>query len=232
MADVQRVTMTTDGLQGLFDALHRRGYRLVGPTLRDGAILYDDIAGIADLPRGWTDEQDGGRYRVHRRGDDALFGYAVGPHSWKRFLHPAHRRLWSAQRSGAGVTVTPEPPASDRFAFIGVRACDLNAIAIQDRVLTGGPWVDTSYRARRRGAFILAINCGVAGGTCFCVSMQSGPRADRGYDLALTELAGGSEHCFVIHGGSDEGLTVLAEVPHRPATAEEMTQAEAIVAGT
>src|SRR5262249_19663783 len=50
---------------------------------------YDDIASVADLPRGWTDEQDGGRYRLHRRDDDALFGYAVGPHSWKKFLHPA-----------------------------------------------------------------------------------------------------------------------------------------------
>ena len=232
MADIQRVTTATDGLQALFDALRRRGYRVVGPTLRDGAILYDDIAEVADLPRGWTDEQDGGRYRLRRRGDDALFGYAVGPHSWKKFLHPPSRRLWSAERTERGVTVTPEPPAADRYAFIGVRACDLHAIAIQDRVLTGGSFVDPSYHERRRNTFILALNCSVAGGTCFCVSMQTGPKADGGYDLALTELAGAPEHRFVINAGSAEGVNVLGEISHRPATDEEITQAETIVART
>jgi formate hydrogenlyase subunit 6/NADH:ubiquinone oxidoreductase subunit I len=232
MTDVQRVTTATEGLQALFDALRRRGYRVVGPTLRDGAILYDDIAQVADLPRGWTDEQDGGRYRLRRRGHDALFGYAVGPHSWKKFLHPPTRRLWSTERTERGVTVTPEPPATDRYAFIGVRACDLHAIAIQDRVLTGGSSVDPSYHERRRNTFIVALNCSVAGGTCFCVSMQTGPKAPAGYDLALTELAGAPEHRFVIHAGSDEALSILGEISHRPATDEEITRAETIVRRT
>jgi ferredoxin len=200
--------------------------------VRDAAIVYDDIAAVADLPAGWTDEQDGGRYRLVRRGDGALFGYAVGPHSWKKFLHPATQRLWSAERTEQGVTVTPEPLPTDKFAFIGVRACDLHAIAIQDRVLTGGAAVDPGYQRRRRGAFIVAVNCGVAGGTCFCVSMQTGPKATGGYDLALTEIADASGHRFVIDAGSDEGRAVLAELPHRPATDEETAQADAVVAHT
>ncbi len=232
MDNVQRVVTTTEGLQVLLDTLSRRGYRVIGPTLRDAAIVYDDIASVADLPRGWTDEQDGGRYRLHRRDDDALFGYAVGPHSWKKFLHPATQRLWSAERTERGVTVTPEPPPVDRFAFIGVRACDLHATAIQDRVLTGGVQVDSRYQERRQGAFIVALNCGVAGGTCFCVSMHTGPKAAGGYDLALTELVDGHEHRFVIDVGSEAGRAVLAELPHQPATDEETTQADAVVART
>jgi ferredoxin len=225
-------TVTTEGLQALLDTLSRRGYRVIGPTLRDAAIVYDDIASVADLPRGWTDEQDGGRYRLHRRDDGALFGYAVGPHSWKKFLHPATQRLWSAARTEHGVTVTPEPVPVDRFAFIGVRACDLHAIAIQDRVLTGGPEIDPRYQRRRRGAFIVALNCGVAGGTCFCVSMHTGPKVEGQYDLALTELVDAHEHRFVIDAGSEEGNSVLAELPHRPATREDTAQADAIVART
>jgi sulfhydrogenase subunit beta (sulfur reductase) len=200
--------------------------------LRDAGIVYDDIASVADLPRGWTDEQDGGRYRLHRRDDDALFGYAVGRPSWKKFLHPATQRLWSAERSERGVTVTPEPPPVDRFAFIGVRACDLHAIAIQDRVLTGGTQVHPRYQRRRQGAFMVALNCGVAGGTCFCVSMHTGPRAAGGYDLALTELVDAYEHRFVIEVGSEEGGSVLAELPHRQAMREETAQADAVVAHT
>jgi ferredoxin len=232
MDTVQRVVATTEGLQALLDTLGRRGYRVIGPTLRDAAIAYDEIASIADLPRGWTDEQDGGRYRLHRRNDGAFFGYAVGPHSWKKFLHPAAQRLWSAEHTGDGVTVAPEPLPGDRFAFIGVRACDLHAIAIQDRVLTGGPEIDPRYKARRRGAFIVALNCGVAGGTCFCVSMHTGPRASGRYDLALTELVDTHEHRFVIEAGSDDGRSVLAGLPHRPATDAETTEADAIVART
>ena len=62
------------------------------------------------------------------------------------------------------------------FAFIGVRACELQAIAVQDRVFLGDEHADPSYRARREAAFIVAVNCGQAGGTCFCASMGAGPK--------------------------------------------------------
>jgi sulfhydrogenase subunit beta (sulfur reductase) len=222
--------VTREGLQALFDALKRRSYRVIGPVLRDGAIVYDDIACVGDLPKGWTDEQDGGHYRLHRRDDEALFGYAVGPHSWKKFLLPATQRLWPAERTEHGVAITPEPRPIERFAFIGVRACD--AIAIQDRVLIGGAQVDPRYLARRQDSFIVALNCGVAGGTCFCASMHTGPKTTRGYDLALTELIDEREHCFVVEVGSEEGSAVLAELPHRSATTEEVAAADAVVAHT
>jgi sulfhydrogenase subunit beta (sulfur reductase) len=232
----QPVVLTVDGLAALLDALGARGYRVVGPTLRDQAIVYDDIASLADLPRGWTDEQDGGHYRLARRDDGALFGYAVGPHAWKKFLHPPVQTLWRAVREGDAVRITPEPaPASasgERFAFIGVRACELHAIAIQDRVLLGGEYVDPHYRARRDGAFIVAVNCAVAGGTCFCTSMHTGPKTEAGFDLALTEITSESEHVFVVETGSNAGQSVLAELPHRPATAAEIAEADAVVART
>ena len=102
------------GLQTLIDALRARGYRVIGPTVRDQAIIYDDVEDVADLPRGWTDEQEAGRYRLARRDDEALFGYAVGPHSWKAFLHPSVQQLWKARSHGEGIAVIPEPlPPSD-----------------------------------------------------------------------------------------------------------------------
>lgn len=232
MNTTQPALMTTDGLQALIEALLRRGYRVLGPTIRDQAIIYDDLAAITDLPQGWTDEQDGGRYRLRRRDDDALFGYAVGPHSWKQFLHPPLQRLWRSERDSAGLRIVPEAPPAERFAFIGVRACELHAIAIQDRVLTGGPQVDPHYRARREGAFLVAVNCGTAGGTCFCASMNTGPRAESGFDLALTEILDGRGSRFVIEAGSESGQAVLADLPLRPATEAEQAEAASIVART
>ncbi len=128
METATRRILTSEGLDGLLAALKRRGYRTVGPTVRDQAIVYDDIGSIADLPGGWTDEQDGGHYRLVRRGDAALFGYAVGPHSWKKFLHPPTLRLWRAARDGDAVQVVAEAPPEQPFAFIGVRGCELRAI--------------------------------------------------------------------------------------------------------
>ena len=228
----QTITIEKEGLQALFDALAQRGYRVVGPTLRDQAIVYDDIASVRDLPAGWTDEQSGGRYRVVRREDNALFGYAVGPHSWKRFLFPPIQKLWRAQREAESLKVEPAALPTERFAFIGVRACELHAIAIQDRVFMNAAVNDPHYRARRENAFLVAVNCGTAGGTCFCVSMNTGPKADSGFDLALTELLEGGKSLFVVEAGSDKGREVLSALPQRPAKAEDLKAAEAVVAKT
>ncbi|AZG76137.1 4Fe-4S dicluster domain-containing protein [Methylocystis rosea] len=231
-ADEAAAIITADGLQALLLAIRARGYRAIGPTVQNQAIVYDDIESVEDLPRGWTDEQDGGRYRLARRDDDALFGYSVGPQSWKKFLHAPKLRLWTAERDGENASVTPEPPPSDRLAFIGVRACEIRAIEIQDRVLVGDLYVDPHYKALRERALIVAVNCGQAGGTCFCVSMQAGPRVNQGFDIALTELLDGTEHIFLLETGSDEGRALLAQVPHRPASSREVEAGEAVIEHT
>ncbi|HEV2375314.1 MAG TPA: 4Fe-4S dicluster domain-containing protein [Streptosporangiaceae bacterium] len=216
------------GLDELLAALRAEGFRLVGPVMRDGAIVYDDITSSADLPEGWTDEQDGGTYRVRRRGDKALFGYNVGPQSWKRYLFPPSSLLWRGHRDDGGLTVDTDPPGdgepAGRFAFIGVRSCELHAIAVQDRVFLGGAHPDPVYAARRDGVFIVAVNCGQAGGTCFCVSMDTGPRATAGFDLALTELLGDGGHRFLVETGSERGERVMGHVAHWPATTADLDQ--------
>jgi coenzyme F420-reducing hydrogenase alpha subunit len=91
MADIDlgaKVLIPSGELQTLIDVLIAHGYDVLGPILRDGAIVYDEVRHIDDLPRGWTDRQDAGTYRIEKRQDEALFGYAVGPQSWKRFVHP------------------------------------------------------------------------------------------------------------------------------------------------
>jgi sulfhydrogenase subunit beta (sulfur reductase) len=231
MESVKRpgLLLTCAGLQALIDALVGRGYQVLGPAVRDGAIVYDAIARVADLPAGWTDHQEAGRYRLERRDDAALFGFAVGPQSWKRFLHPPVETLWT-MRQGEGVTVSSAITTTPRFAFLGVRACEIHAIAIQDRVLRDGPYPDAAYAMRRQDAFIVAVNCGQAGGTCFCVSMRTGPKADSGFDLALTELLDGDGHQFLVEVGSEAGAELLESVPHHPAAEAHHAAAAAAVA--
>ena len=216
-------------LDDLLTALRRRSYRVLGPTVRNGAIVYDDLDCADELPTGWTDRQDGGTYRLERREDEARFGYAVGPHSWKRFLFPPRVRLWRASLNGSGPTVEEEPPDQTPFALVGVRSCELHAIEIQDRVLLAGKFSDRDYAARREGAFIVAVDCFEPGGTCFCTSMGTGPKVEAGYDLALSELLEG-DHRFLAVAGSERGAEVLAELPGRPAEPMDVEVADAAVA--
>ena len=186
-----KAVLSTEALQALIALLARQGYTVAGPRVRDGAIVYDEIAGCEDLPSGIRDRQGAGRYHLETREDGAFFGFSVGPQSWKRFLHPPVQSLWSAQKTPDGFTITRTAVPAPKLAFLGVRACELEAIAIQNRVFCDGPYRDEAYAARRANIFIVAVNCGQAGGNCFCVSMQSGPKAGAGFDLSLTELLDG-----------------------------------------
>lgn len=210
----------------LINSLVERGYEVIGPIMREGAIVYDQIESIKDLPAGWTDAQEPGRYRLIPREDGAFFGYTVGAQSWKKYLHPANIRLWSAERENDAFRILhDEPRPKKKFAFLGVRACDLAAIGVQDRVLLQ----DTIYGARRDGVFIVAVNCIHAVSTCFCASMATGPQANHGYDLALTEIVGEGEHRFLIEVGSEAGREVLAGLDCRAATPEDERLAQAAV---
>ncbi|MDF1859962.1 MAG: 4Fe-4S dicluster domain-containing protein [Verrucomicrobiales bacterium] len=224
------VLLPREQFGSLLEALARRGYRVVGPTVRDGTIVYDDLTKVEDLPIGWKDEQEGGHYRLKRREDEALFGYVVGPESWKKYLHPQRLRLVKAERDTSGhMTFTDgdeEEPV--RYAFLGMKSCELNAMMIQDKVFLGSGTADSHYERRRKNIFSIGVSCGEAGGTCFCVSMGTGPEVtdQTPHDLAVTEVIEDTSHYFVLTAGSDEGREVLNELPATPAGPEHVSAAK------
>jgi sulfhydrogenase subunit beta (sulfur reductase) len=223
---VTRVIERRD-FDGLLDALRGRGYTVIGPKVRDAAIVYDEIDSVRDLPAGWTDEQDGGHYRLKRREDEALFGYAVGPHSWKQYQLPPEVTLWQARidERGGLAELTEPVPDSRRYAFLGARSCELHAMGVLNRVLGGkalGP----------EAPFIVAVQCGQAGGTCFCASMSTGPVAEQGFDLALTEVLENGRHYFAVEIGTERGEEVLNDVEDRRCEGDEQQQAAAVHART
>jgi ferredoxin len=218
-----------EGLETLVRVLVEAGYRVVGPTVRDGAIVLDEIASADDLPHGWTASQDAATYRLERRGDGAVFGWAVGPHSWKQEFLPSRVRLWRAAspENGDVPAIEEDAPPERPLALLGARSCDLHAIAIQDRVFLEGRYVERDYAQRRTGAFVVVVNCGVPGGSCFCTSMGTGPRAETGFDLALTEVLDG-DHRFVVEVGSDRGAAIVKSLPTTAATEDDRRAALAV----
>jgi len=204
--------LTRPELQGVFDALHRRGFELIGPILRDEALAFGPIHHLDDIASGWRAETGPGRYRLQPRDDGRLFGAIVGPDSLKKFLHPSRVRLLRAQRSNGTFQILNETKEPPKRAFIGVRPCDAAALARHDRIFTDDQYVDDVYAARRSRAFLVVVQCTESADTCFCESMNSGPRAEAGFDLALTERAAGETTEFLVEVGSPEGAAVLEEV--------------------
>jgi len=226
-----------EGLQALIDALDRRGYTVIGTVLRDGALVLEPIHRVDALPAGWTDEQEAGRYRLRPDGDGngngAKFAVGLGPQAWKRFLYPPTEVLWRARRDGHDFVIEEDDEAAEpRYAFLGVRACDLAAMDIQERVFDREGQGEPRAVRRRREAFIVATPCTRAGGTCFCASMGTGPAVDEGFDLALTETIVDGSLRYVVDEGSTRGAEVLAEIDRRPATAAETEEARGAVEET
>ncbi len=218
-----------NGLGSIISALLEKGYKVIGPVLNGGAIIYDEITGVNDLPEGWGDKQEAATYRVVKRSDKALFGYVVGPHSWKKFLYPQKTKLWEAEKNNKGFDIKPSNGTAVKYAFLGVRSCELNAIQIQDRVFNNGMFADTFYNKIRKEIFTIAVNCTQAGGTCFCVSMDTGPKAKGGYDLALTEVINESGHYFILDEGSEKGREISSKVLSSEASQDEISAADKAV---
>lgn len=204
----------------LFDALRADDRQVIGPTLRDGAVVHQPLSAVTDLPSGIGASQKAGSYRLVERCDSAHFGYAAGPHSWKPFLFPPRIRLWQARRSESeGFVVHEDSPSEPRSVFLGVRPCDLEAIAIQDRVFLHDRFIDPVYRARRRAAVLVVVHCGAPAATCFCTSTGGGPRAREGsgYDLALTEILDEAAPRYLLEAGSNLGRKLVQELQLAPA---------------
>jgi len=208
-------------LDRLIQALRGAGYQVVGPIQGDGAILYDEVISSADLPQGWTENQEKGRYRLDSRPDDAYFGFNLGPHSWKKYLFPPKRPVFRADKTDDSIQFleVTEPPPS--LAFLGVRSCELHAMAIQDRVFGSGDYQNEDYSRRRNQSFIVAINCTTAAPTCFCSSMNTGPVVTLDCDLELTEIIDPEHHFFLINSGSADGDAIMARLSLQPATPEQ-----------
>ena len=221
------------GFDVLLEVLRGRGLRTMGPVVRDGAIVHGELATTSDLPVGWHDHTEPGKYRLTQDGSSELFGWAVGPASWKsEFFVPAET-VWRAAVEGGEVALFEPRDEALPVAVIGARPCEVAALGTLDRVLRDGEVSDDRYAARREGAFIVAAECGTPSSTCFCASMGTGPGADAGYDLALTELAGpvDADRTYYVRVGSVAGAEVLAQVPHGAADDTVRSGRRAVVDG-
>jgi len=220
------VIVLPQDLHILFELLVERGFKTIGPTIRDGAISYQYLNSSPELPAGYMDQQDAGQYKLRHTDGKLLFDYHAAANNWKRHIYPPQQKLWEARKIKNKFKIENNPGETPGLAFLGVLPCDLNAILILDKILTAGPYADTAYRNIRENSFIIASNCTRAGNNCFCASMDTGPRARSGFDLAFTEIMMEGNHIFIFESGSRAGSELLKEVPHRKAEKKEFDFAD------
>lgn len=229
MVDIHLEVGTVVALQkikfhAVLQELQKMGYNTIGPVVKDQTISYQPIEKLADLPRGYTSQQEPGKYRLAYTGHGNYFNAAPGADSWKKFFFPPrsellafhrdpeNKKIWSADRE--------ESPAPS-LALVGVRPCEIAAIQVQDKVFMREDYKDPGYLKCRQNAFIIALNCLHPCETCFCESMHIGPEATEGFDLLLTEL----DDVFLVKIGSEAGKMVMVNQAFHPASAFVINQA-------
>ena len=183
MAPAEQV-LDEAGLDGLISALAAQGYQVIGPTVRDNAIVLAELSSAPTCPRagGWTPARalPAAPPRRPRRCSPTPPGRGPGSSSCTRpggGCGPPRRAARSnrtpRRRRGtrsSGCAAATWPPSR---SWAGYSAA--------------GPAPMARSRRTARHLFIVAVNCTEPGGVCFCASMGTGPGRGPGYDLALTE---------------------------------------------
>jgi ferredoxin len=209
------VAIKKEALNPLIQSLQGRGYQTVGPVVQDEVICYQPINGLEDLPLGIVTDQEKGSFRLKRDQHNRYFSHTPGADSWKKYLFPPISQLFEAHRENGGWRKTVSTEQPPKYAFIGVRPCELASISIQDQVFIRVDFTDPIYLTRRTNVLTIAVNCDRPSRTCFCTSMGTGPKAESGFDLSLTEL----DEVFLVEVGSDAGRTLIDDLEHEPASA-------------
>lgn len=218
--------LDASAVAAIIGRLLEQGYAVYGPRVEHGALHWRRIRSAGELPRGWTQELGPGRARIVPDSSGGLFRHWTCAEGLKAVLHLPLVRVMRARRDNGAFRILDNPPPAEKCAFFGVRACDLAALAILDRVLLGDRYADDLYRARREDAFLVAVHCLESAPTCFCASLGTGPRARSGFDIALAEFADGDEAAYFAEAGSGRGLDLLEACGAQAAPPEMARQVE------
>lgn len=223
--DLAAKVTAAEGLDRLIRALGERGFEVWAARERSGALGLEAVESVDALPRGRIEAAGPGQVRLEDSGRQAFFDHTLPMQSLKRLVYPPEEKLFDC---GEDLVPKQAPVEAAPKAVIGARPCDIAALDTLTQAFEGGPYCDDRYRMRRESLFLVAVNCARPAETCFCTAMDSGPRADSGFDLALTELIDEAGHSFLVEAGSEAGGEVLGALEGETATEADRQRARAV----
>lgn len=141
----------------------------------------------------------------------------------KYAVFPQIERIFSYRYAGGAAPVDIRPDYKEQpKALFGLRSCDLSGLQCLDRFFLGQEFVDEVYRHHRKKMFIVTNTCIAPFTYCFCVCTDSGPAAEEGYDLNLTDIG----DYYLVECGSEKGKALCQKLSLE--AADEAHQAEKI----
>lgn len=221
-----RVKIKKEHLKLIFNRL-KNSYKIIGPKINNNVILLTEITDFHDIPSGCKEQQGRGTYRLSKDSSQ-IFSFSIGPDSFKRFINPPIKENFTFKKSKRGMHInhkSSNDPATP-FLFIGMRACDIAALKLLDKVFLEGPVKDTSYDSIRRNSLIIGVNCTYPGDNCFCSSMGTGPEIKNSCDIVITEL----ENSFILEIGTSAEKEIINELPVENTAAEDISEKDTLIA--
>lgn len=194
----RKAVLTASELGRLVDVL-REQYDVYGPVPKNGKVVFGRVSDPSLL----------------------RLDYVTTILPPKKLFYPPVGTLFRFHREQG---VIDEPAAPERpLALFGVHPCDVAALGLLDRVMDGGEFRDPEYREKRDRTLIVALNCSRPGKYCFCTSFGTGPAAESGYDLALTELDGR----YLVEAGTERGKELVERLNLPAAGQADLEEKEA-----
>jgi len=140
--------------------------------------------------------QDGMTLRLDKIGTDK---------TPKDILFPQWENLMHFRMEGKNISLTEEERCNEDYVIFGIRACDIQAFKVLDKVFLSEP-VDTYYAARREHGTLVSVACGNPKDSCFCKNFGVDP-AQPDADVVLW-LIDGEYFCEAY---TDKGRALMAK---------------------
>jgi formate hydrogenlyase subunit 6/NADH:ubiquinone oxidoreductase subunit I len=89
--------------------------------------------------------------------------------------------------------------------ILGVKACDLKALRVLDKIFLEGVVSDPFYEVRRKNTVVLTSDCPEPGEKCFCTLVENKPFCEDSFDINFSLMGDG----YIVDTGSDEGEKIV-----------------------
>lgn len=122
----------------------------------------------------------------------------------KDFFFPQTEDMMRFKTEGKNIEVIDTRETPDDFVVFGVRACDVKAFDILDRVFLTDP-VDSFYASKREHGVIISVACTRPSETCFCKTFGIDPAEPAG-DISAWK----TENEMYFKANTEKGERLLA----------------------
>lgn len=91
------------------------------------------------------------------------------------------------------------------LALVNLRNCDVQALAILDRIFLEGDWIDPFYQQRRDEVLVVSVDCVDIADFCFCPLLGYKPVVEKGTELNLSPISEG----YIVRAEGERGEAIL-----------------------